>query len=194
MLKTGKKVSWKQLEENPHGFEYTQQAYGLLQKEMGDRTLQIAPQQFCKELLRLLDEGSKKETGFPLLLIGERSLHMMNSWLMELPNMQKRQQYNCCEIHPDDAQQLGIQSGDKISVRSVVGQIQIEALLSDKVRPGVVCIQHGWGSRVFAPGQAGEQPWCFGVNRNLLVDNQQIDPFSGIPNLNSTRVCVEKLH
>jgi formate dehydrogenase len=114
---------------------------------------------------------------------------MMNSWLMELPNVQKREQSNDCEVHPQDAHSLGIQEGTEIEVTSAVGSICIKARISDRVVPGVICIQHGWGSRVFSPANK-EEPLCYGVNVNDLVDNAAIDPFSGIPNLNSTRVKV----
>ncbi|MBW2143803.1 MAG: hypothetical protein JRG75_05335, partial [Deltaproteobacteria bacterium] len=62
----------------------------------------------------------------------------------------------------------------------------------DKVPKGVIAIQHGWGSRVFDP-TGEEPPWQAGVNRNLLVSDQTLDPFSGIPRLNSTAVSVEKV-
>ena len=88
-----------------------------------------------------------------------------------------------------DAHSLGIKEGAKIEVTSAVGSLSIRSRISDRVAPGVVCSQHGWGSRVFSSADK-EEPLCFGVNVNQLVDNAAIDPFSGIPNLNSTRVKV----
>ena len=63
---------------------------------------------------------------------------------------------------------------------------------ADRVRRGIVSIPHGWGSRVFSPAD-GADPIVHGVNRNLLVDHRVVDPFSGTPNLNSTRVAVERI-
>jgi formate dehydrogenase len=110
----------------------------------------------------------------------------------ELPNVQKREQENRCEIHPDDADALGIADGDRVRLRSEVGAIELPAEVSDRVRRGIVCVPHGWGSGVFSPTD-GAAPIVHGVNRNLLVDNRVIDPFSGTPNLNSTRVAVERV-
>ncbi len=189
MLRGAKTFSWQQLQNSPHGLQYRDRAYDQLQAQMRGKAIQIGPEQFCTELRRLLDESEQADAEYPFTLIGKRTLNMMNSWLMELPNMQKREQSNDCEVHPVDAHCLGIQEGAKIEVTSAVGSICIKARISDRVAPGVVCIQHGWGSRVFSP-VSKEEPLCFGVNVNRLVDNAAIDPFSGIPNLNSTRVKI----
>ena len=189
MLKGAKTFSWRQLQNSPHGLQYRDRAYGQLQAQMRGKAIQIGPEQFCTELQRLLDKSNQPGTEYPFTLIGKRTLNMMNSWLMELPNMQKREQGNDCEVNPADAHSLGIEEGAKIDVTSAVGSLSIKARISDRVAPGVVCIQHGWGSRVFSPVDK-EEPLCFGVNVNQLVDNAAIDPFSGIPNLNSTRVKV----
>ncbi|MEP4147623.1 MAG: molybdopterin-dependent oxidoreductase [Halioglobus sp.] len=189
MLKGGKTFSWRQLQNSPHGLQYRDRAYGQLKAQMGGKAIQIAPGKFCTQLQRLLDESEQPGADYPFTLIGKRTLHMMNSWLMELPNMQKREQGNDCEVHPQDAHSLGIQEGAEIEVTSAVGSICIKARISDRVVPGIICIQHGWGSRVFSPANK-EEPLCYGVNVNDLVDNAEIDPFSGIPNLNSTRVKI----
>jgi formate dehydrogenase len=77
-------------------------------------------------------------------------------------------------------------------VQSKTGAIDLPAEITERVRPGIVCIPHGWGSRVFSPG-ADAEPIVYGVNRNLLVDNRTLDPFSGTPKLNSTRVAVARV-
>ena len=117
---------------------------------------------------------------------------MMNSWLTELPNTLKRERENRCEIHPDDAASLGVRDGDRVRVRSAVASIELPVEITDRIRRGIVSIPHGWGSRVFSPAD-GAEPMVYGVNRNLLVDNRTLDPFSGTPKLNSTRVALERL-
>jgi formate dehydrogenase len=189
MLKGAKTVTWRQLQEAPHGLQYRDRRYGQLNEQRGGAAIQIAPTHFCEELQSLLNEAGQDSTEYPFALIGKRTLNMMNSWLMDLPNMQKREQGNDCEIHPEDARKLGISDGAEIEVTSAVGSLRIKAQVSERVGPGVVCIQHGWGSRVFSPVQ-DEDPLCYGVNVNQLVDNKALDPFSGTPGLNSTRVKV----
>jgi anaerobic selenocysteine-containing dehydrogenase len=44
------------------------------------------------------------------------------------------------EIHPDDAQNLGIQAGDWISVRSRRGEIRVKTLVTERSPVGMVFI------------------------------------------------------
>jgi formate dehydrogenase len=114
----------------------------------------------------------------------------MNSWLNESPGLFKLRRENVIEIHPDDALELGIADGDPVRVTSAVGSVELLAELSDAMRRGVVCVPHGWGTRVFDP-TGRETPQSYGVNRNLLVDGRRTDRFSQTPAFNSTAVRVE---
>jgi formate dehydrogenase len=55
-----------------------------------------------------------------------------------------------------------------------------------------VVISHGWGSRIFDP-RGGAEPVVFGVNRNSLVGNADVDPLSQTSPLNSAWVRVDPL-
>jgi len=189
MLSGGKVLKWKTLQDAPHGLNYGDKCYGLLKEQLKGRAIQIAPLAFRQELKALQQRSTNECEDYPFTLIGKRTLNMMNSWMMELPNMQKRHQANDCEINPADAQRLGINEGDEVEVSSAVACLRIKAVLSEDVPQGVVSIQHSWGSRVFDPVGGGE-PEVYGVNSNRLVDHAEIDPFSGIPGLNSTRVAL----
>jgi len=46
-------------------------------------------------------------------------------------------------------------------VSSAVATVELEAAVTDATRPGVVVINHGWGSRVFDP-RGGAEPLTFG--------------------------------
>jgi formate dehydrogenase len=191
-LAATKRASYKSIKEAPHGIAHGEKRFGQLAEFRKGAPILIAPEELCDALQHKLAESSKRSEAFPFLMTGGRSLHLMNSWLTELPNVQKREQENRCEIHPDDASELGIADGDRVRVRSEIGAVEISAEISDRVRRGVVCIPHGWGSRVFSPAD-GADPIVHGVNRNLLVDHRVLDPFSGTPNLNSTRVVIEQI-
>jgi formate dehydrogenase len=80
--------------------------------------------------------------------------------------------------------------GSAFYITSPTASVQLEALVSDVVTPGVIVIAHGWGSRVFDP-RGGVDPVVFGVNRNSLVSNEDLDPLSQVSPLNSTCVRVE---
>jgi formate dehydrogenase len=116
----------------------------------------------------------------------------MNSWLNDLPGLHPSGKGSDVVIHPEDARAIGITDGDRVRVSSRVGKVELTATVDDTPRPGVVIIDHGWGSRVFDPKDRSP-PESFGVNRNLLVDAEPVDPLSQTPALSSTHVAVEKL-
>ncbi|GAA2780466.1 hypothetical protein GCM10010533_18520 [Mycolicibacterium pallens] len=95
-------------------------------------------------------------------------------------------------INAKDAAALGVANGDRVKVFSDVGAVELAAVVSDRPRPGVVIVDHGWGSRVFDP-RGGAEPISFGVNRNLLVDGSPVDPLSQTPALSSAWVGIERI-
>ncbi len=194
MIKQNGQLDWKKLSKSPHGFIYKDKRYNQLRDMINtsDGKVHIAPEAFVQELKRRLDATPEPRPDHPYYLIGKRSLNMMNSWHFDLPNVKRRVKTNDCEINTEDARALGIQTNDTVRVRSEVNSIELPATVTDKVPQGVIAIQHGWGSRVFDP-TGGEPAWQAGTNRNLLVSDQVLDPFSGIPKLNSTAVAVEKM-
>src|SRR5262249_27633529 len=94
-------------------------------------------------------------------------------------------------IHPADAAPLGINDGDLVRVYSPGGEVEVTALLSDRPRPGVVVMDHGWGSRVFDP-HGGSAPQSFGANRNLLIAGEPVDPLSQTPAMSSSYVGIAR--
>ncbi len=190
MLLMDKKVTWKALQDNPHGIQFEEKKYGQLKEQMGKLKTQIAPAEFVEELDKRIHQKAENNTDYPFLMFGKRDLNMMNSWLMDVPNKQKREDNNDCEIHADDAERLGITDGQRIKVSSAIDSIELSSKITRDIRPGTICIQHGWGSRSFNPKQPQEQAKALGVNKNLLISNTEIDPFSSTPKLNSTRVNI----
>jgi formate dehydrogenase len=77
-------------------------------------------------------------------------------------------------------------------VFSAVGAIELDASLSARLRRGLVVVDHGWGSRIFDP-RGGEEPQSYGVNRNLLIDGESIDPLSQTSTLSSSYVGLERV-
>ena len=191
-ITASKRASYKQIKSAPHGVAHAEKRFGQLAEFRKGAPILVAPEELCDALRRKLSEAPADDEGYHFVMTGRRSLHLMNSWLTELPNTLKRERENRCEIHPDDAARLGVADGDRVRVQSKTGAIDLPAEITERVRPGIVCIPHGWGSRVFSPG-ADAEPIVYGVNRNLLVDNRTLDPFSGTPKLNSTRVAVARV-
>ncbi len=67
-------------------------------------------------------------------------------WLQEVPDPMTQMTWeNWVEIHPEDAEQLGVRNGHKIEVRSSYGVIELPAYVYEGIQPGVVAIPVGQG-------------------------------------------------
>jgi formate dehydrogenase alpha subunit len=80
------------------------------------------------------------------------------------------------EIHPDDANTLGIHDGDKVKVSSRRGSTDIRVLISRRPTKGVVFI-----------------PFHFREAAANLLTNTALDPISKIPELKVCAVKIEQL-
>jgi formate dehydrogenase major subunit len=85
------------------------------------------------------EPGDHADEEFPLILVTGRRLEHYNAGTMT------RRTHNVelldsdwLEIHPEDAAELGIASGDIVSIRSRVGQIEQEARITERIVPGHV--------------------------------------------------------
>jgi formate dehydrogenase major subunit len=85
------------------------------------------------------EPGDHADEEFPLILVTGRRLEHYNAGTMT------RRTHNVdllgsdwLEIHPEDADALGIASGDMVSIRSRVGQIEQEARITERIVPGHV--------------------------------------------------------
>jgi predicted molibdopterin-dependent oxidoreductase YjgC len=83
--------------------------------------------------------GDAADAEFPLVLVTGRVLQHYNAGTMT------RRTHNVdlvdrdwLEIHPTDAARLWISEGDKVSIRSRVGQTQLHARVTERIEPGHV--------------------------------------------------------
>ena len=83
--------------------------------------------------------GDAPDTEFPLVLVTGRVLQHYNAGTMT------RRTHNVTlvdrdwlEIHPVDAARLWVSDGDKVSIRSRVGQTELYARVTDRIEPGHV--------------------------------------------------------
>jgi assimilatory nitrate reductase catalytic subunit len=81
-----------------------------------------------------------------------------------------------CEIHPHLAAQVGVESGDRVTVTSRRGSITVPASVVETIRPDTVFIPYHW------PGDKAA---------NVLT-NRALDPISKIPEYKVSAVRVEK--
>ncbi|UNB52136.1 molybdopterin-dependent oxidoreductase [Mycolicibacterium sp. YH-1] len=192
---SGRRLKWKDILAHEHGWLYGEKEFGNFVKRAlrnPDRLVHAAPPAFVAEARRLLAIPPADNAPDTFTLVGLRHSHTMNTWLSDLPGIRTKKKYNEAAIHPADAHRLGVSTGDIVRITSPVGSIELPACVTDGVRCGVVVVEQGWGSRVFDPRGTAE-PVSFGVNRNVLVDTEELDPLSQMPALNSQAVTIERV-
>ena len=177
------------LVDHPHGIDL-----GALEPRLPDvlRTpdgmIDLAPEVLVADVARL-QAGLDGRRDHRFVLIGRRHLRSNNSWMHNVRVLVKGKPRCTLQLHPDDAEELGLHPGDPAVVRSRVGEVVIPVEVTDAIRPGVVSIPHGWGHD--RPGArlsvAREHA---GVNSNLLADEELFDPVSGNAVLNGIPVDV----
>jgi len=83
--------------------------------------------------------GDSPDDDFPLVLVTGRILQHYNAGTMTRRTANARLvDRDVLEVHPVDAARLWITDGDKVSVRSRVGRIEVEAKVTDRIEPGHV--------------------------------------------------------
>jgi formate dehydrogenase len=191
----GRRIKWRDVLAHPHGWVLGPREFGHFRDALrtDDKKVHAAPPEFVERARELLaGPHPAAPDGYPFQLANARNRHSMNSWLNELPGLHPSGKKNEVVINPEDAADLGIGDGDRVRVFSPVGEIELPAAVDKRPRPGVVIVDHGWGSRIFDP-RGGDAPASFGANRNLLVDGGPVDPLSQTAALSSSYVGVERV-
>ena len=186
-------LSLETLISNPHGIDL-----GPLQPELpaaifhGDKNIHLELDYFMGDLPRVNQHffETSTDTNAPFMLIGRRHLKSNNSWLHNSKRLMKGKSRCTAQIHPKDAEPLGIHSGSQITVTSRVGKVTLEAEITEKIMPGVISIPHGFGhNKKGIKLDIAEQH--AGVNTNILTDDMLVDELSGNAVLNGVPVSIE---
>ncbi len=179
-------LTLQRLKDNPHGIDLgplTARIPEVLRTPSGK--VELAPEPILADIPRLQESLDCGQEGF--LLIGRRHLRSNNSWMHNLPALAGGTNRCTLQIHPDDADRLGIT--DVAVITGPAGTLQVPVEITDAIRPGVVSLPHGWGHDVAGTrlSVAATQP---GVNVNSLLDSSLIEPLSGTAVLNGVPVEV----
>ena len=179
-------TSLDDLLEHPHGRDFgplTPRIPEILRTPSG--RVELAPDVFVDDLERL--RAAMAAPTPPYVLVGRRHLRSNNSWMHNVRVLVKGRERCTLQVHPDDANALGLVDGGAARVTSRVGSLTAPVEVTDAIRPGVVSLPHGWGHDVEGTrlGVAAERP---GVNSNVLSDDRALDPLSGTSVLNGIPV------
>ncbi|MEV4948487.1 molybdopterin oxidoreductase family protein [Streptomyces sp. NPDC053755] len=184
-------LALEDLRQAPHGIDLgplKPRIPQLLKTRSG--RVELLPPPIAADLPRLraaLDAGRDG-----LVLVGRRHLRSNNSWLHNVPSLNGGSNRCTLQVHPRDADRLGLADGKPARVTAEGGALEVEVEITDTVRTGVVSLPHGWGHD--RPGTrlsvAAARP---GVNVNQLLDGSRLDPLSGTAVLNGFPVEVAPL-
>jgi anaerobic selenocysteine-containing dehydrogenase len=185
-------LSISKLERNPHGVVLAEHlAPDVLEKQIRHqgKRVRLDPPEIAAEARRLAARNGH-HPDFPLRLIGLRELRSHNSWMHNAPLLMRGGRTHAARVHPDDAEALGIDDGDRCRISSPHGSIEIAAMVTDEIKPGTVAVPHGWGHRGGGwevANQAG------GANVNLLAssDPEDLERLAGMAFLNGIPVRIE---
>jgi anaerobic selenocysteine-containing dehydrogenase len=180
-------LSLARLQDHPHGIDLgalEPRLPGVLKTRSGRVELLSDP--IRADLDRLAASLEVPANG-TMVLIGRRHVRSNNSWMHNVDVLVKGKERCTLQVHPADAERLGLADGASARVTSRVGTLDAPVEVTDTIRPGVVSLPHGWGHDL--PGVemsvAGKRP---GVNVNLLTDGAELDPLSGNAVLNGVPV------
>jgi anaerobic selenocysteine-containing dehydrogenase len=114
-----------------------------------------------------------ESTGYPMLLIaGERTDFNANS-IMRNPEWTGGTRACAMRMHPDDASELGLETGQTARIETDAGALEVPVDVCDRPARGTVIIPHGFG--LVYQGQAD------GVNVNALAPARHRDRLAGTP-------------
>jgi anaerobic selenocysteine-containing dehydrogenase len=106
---------------------------------------------------------------YPLILTtGRRSSVFFHSEHRQIPWLRELDPDAIVEIHPETAQNLGIENGEQVWIENQFGKCRRKAKVTPIVHPMTVMVPAGW----WFPEKAGPEPSLFGVwevNVNQLI-------------------------
>lgn len=174
-------LSFDELNEHPHGLDLGP-LVPRLPKALStrSRTIELTPEPLVDDMERLrasLEEPVALPAG-SLALISRRHVRSNNSWMHNSPRLVKGKELCVLSMHPDDADARAIADGERVTVRSRVGALEVTVRITDEMMPGVVCMPFGWGHD--RPGSMLSVASAHaGVSINDITDETRVDPLSG---------------
>jgi anaerobic selenocysteine-containing dehydrogenase len=94
---------------------------------------------------------------FPLALISPPAHSFLNSTFVNIASLRRSAGKPTIEIHVDDATHRGINAGDMVRIHNDRGFFSAEAVITDRVRPGVVSAPSVWWPKLAADRKNANQ-------------------------------------
>lgn len=189
-----KGLSRKKLYANPGGIKLDDRVpVGVWRKRIHhrDKKIHLDHALIREEMQRMLARPTTTGADYPLRLISMRELQSQNSWLHNSPRLMTANRTHRLRINPKDAEALGLNEADQVSVTSRWGQITTPIQLTDEMMEGVVALPQSWGH-----GGGWKHAVAAGGSRyNSLTPNtaEEMDRPSGNAVLNGIAVRIARV-
>ncbi|HRI42540.1 MAG TPA: molybdopterin-dependent oxidoreductase [Fimbriimonadaceae bacterium] len=93
-----------------------------------------------------------EDQDLPLCIVTPHSKWRVHSTHSNNPLLLNLNRKPVVEIHPIDAALRGIHDGDEVEIFNQYGSYRLWALITESIKPGVLCTDHGWWHRYLAGG------------------------------------------
>ena len=114
---------------------------------------------------------------YPLTLVaGSRISTRFHSRFNGVPSADHFRPVPSAELHPLDAEALGIRQGDPIAVSTPTGTMHVHAELTKAAKRGTVFMFQSYADE---------------ADVNRIIDGNHLDPYSGFPGYRTVRCKVE---
>ena len=193
LRRAGGKLRLGQLLAHPEGIDLGPLAPSLKKRLQARRArIALVPAPIAAQLPELAQALHAPQTvpADALKLIGRRDVRSNNSWMHNSERLVSGKPRCTLWLHPADAAHRQLQDGQRVRVRSRVGEVTVAVHITPDIRPGVVSLPHGWGHD--RPGidlrVAQAHP---GVSINDLTDERRTDAISANAAFSAVPVWVE---
>lgn len=88
----------------------------------------------------------------PYRLVTAPSRHFLNSSFTETPTSRRRERHPTLKMHPEDAAQEGVTTGDWVKIGNTRGQVSLRVECFDGLQRGVVICESLWPNDAFPEG------------------------------------------
>lgn len=174
---TGEEI-FQQILKNPGGVKIgvVDTANNLSQLKTQDKKIHLhfpEMESWVREVTPEVEEALLVSREYPLVLMAGNHMDMVANSIMRDPAWNKGRRACTLQIHPTDAERLGIGDGDSIIIETEAGEARLEAEVTAACHPGQVVIPHGFGLR--------HQGEVYGVNVNRLTAARHRDRLAATP-------------
>jgi len=156
-----------------------------------DQRMKLAHTAMLAELSRALLDPMTPPPDYPMILQAGRRTRWNANTIHRDPSWRKGKQSGCrLYIHPNDAASHDLSPGDRVSVKSLAGEVVTDVELDSSQLPGHVSLPNGFGLTYIKPDGTEATD---GICVNVLTSAHARDPFTGIPHHKWVPVRVSKV-